>query len=447
MDSSDDLGESTLDDGFRSELGEQSSSDSEKNDADAEMLARQRGKVRALKTTRSGKSQKRRKSKKKKRRRKSEKDSSKVYKDPTTNTMQFYAAKGSGDEFLNDIVLHNFVGETENTRNLEMLPLLTADSILILADGDDEDSLASDANCLTSLLLVSKIRMISYSSGLKGCLNKGTHIVVEQQDANADKVLRGNNSLRSRASFFFSSRLETGLFALAAHNCDTSDILNLVMPTSVSLSYSVHTMCISAYVKKSEIGLEYEKEGVSFWEMSDRVREKSKGVLIGWKRIRKNRNLRLSSSSKSEHEDENGKSNSGAESFKLRKMQSTTRNSDLSSIDKRSDLTAIQKTYLRDEVLSRDSCMSSDQIEMYEMKGVGINPRFKDRKLNWQMGDQLIIIMPHPLRTKWIEVRSGFSRVCQMFSSLDHYLRYLVLSCFVSSFVHCLMLPVLSGLI
>eukprot|EP00941_MAST-03F_sp_MAST-3F-sp1_P005736 g5736.t1 len=298
------------------------------------------------------------------------------------NVFRFTAKRGSPEECLESIILHNFVGSTESLHSLQQLPIQTADAIIVLADGDDENSLASDANCLTSMLLLSKLRLFTKGRKRKN-INLSTHIIVEQQDISSNRVLRSNNILWNRASFFFSSRLETGAFALAAHSSDTAEVLKLLMRTSMTLSYSMHGLCITSFMRADELGLS--KPGLSFWELSERVRNSVGGILVGWRRVRLNR---------------------GEKAKTIEQRNSVFMNPQGYGNSFHDD-----STFLRGGQKMDDEARSTIRFHRmaYESRGIAINPSLKDARISWQIGDQLVVIMAHPLRMEATSTFKGRS--------------------------------------
>jgi len=146
-----------------------------------------------------------------------------------------------------DEVKH-YVGNPVVTHQLFSLPIALADAIMILADDEVEEAIESDSSVLTSLLHLSM-----HEEGLK-CKPS-----CEILDWRSERIVRKSATLKERGNFVRSAELETGVFALCAHN----PIMGSVMKDLVSWregGAKVTQVCCTVYV---ESGSQY-----SFREMA-----------------------------------------------------------------------------------------------------------------------------------------------------------------------------------
>lgn len=102
--------------------------------------------------------------------------------------------------------VEHHVGNPVVTHQLLELPLDQADAIMILADDEAEEAIESDSAVLTALLHISR------RNGLR------CKPLCEVCDWRTERIVRKSDVLQERGTFVRSSELETGVFALCAHN-------------------------------------------------------------------------------------------------------------------------------------------------------------------------------------------------------------------------------------
>jgi len=167
---------------------------------------------------------------------------------------------------LTNLQVTHYVGSPVVTHQLFQLPVDQADTIMILADDEAEEAIDSDSAVLTSLL------HISLRGDTMGDTTGDLKPLCEVSDWRSERIVRKSDVLNTKGRFVRSSELETGVFALCAHN----PIMGELMRDLVSLREG------SARVSQLEVTTFVEHgHKCSFRDMASKVRTK-KDTLIGY---------------------------------------------------------------------------------------------------------------------------------------------------------------------
>jgi hypothetical protein len=198
-----------------------------------------------------------------------------------------------------NLKLKHEVGKRTNICRLATLPVQRAAAILVLAqasqNGDEEnDASISDAEtvaCATMVQLLCEGRYDAVEGETPDERRRPRRIVCEVLDPRTDRILNRNQELRNTITFFRSNALETGLFAMAYSEPTIFNTLVLLLSPLHEVGKLVSERP-SKYAKEADFRKPSETENggchaavnFSFWELHERVRSESGGLLIGWYR-------------------------------------------------------------------------------------------------------------------------------------------------------------------
>eukprot|EP00927_Polykrikos_kofoidii_P070710 TRINITY_DN67113_c0_g1_i1.p1 TRINITY_DN67113_c0_g1~~TRINITY_DN67113_c0_g1_i1.p1 ORF type:complete len:795 (-),score=107.77 TRINITY_DN67113_c0_g1_i1:34-2418(-) len=174
------------------------------------------------------------------------------------------------------ITVREHIGSTICKRELMALPLSEADTVMILSEAmsEYENPLAIDSRSLTTIISLRNVSANLTRCGKRG-LSPKCKIVTELMDPKSEQALRGHNKLRKHGSYFYSTALETGVFAMAAEDkLAYNVIIDLLDPRSGAghiIAIPVHDILCG-------------DTKLSFFDVHSRVAAACGGVLLGWRR-------------------------------------------------------------------------------------------------------------------------------------------------------------------
>lgn len=189
-------------------------------------------------------------------------------------------------------------GSRVSVESLVTLPLAEANATLILAEESDTgeisstlggrpgggDGMSADSTTVTSAVMICGICEGKY--GTQRMQERRGRIICEVLDPVTDRMLRRNEELKKRVTFFRSNAIETGLFAMAASEPIIFNTLVLLLSPAHDIgkliSEPVSKHCDPKQSFSSTVDF-------SFWELHESVREKSNDLLIGWYRLQDGR--------------------------------------------------------------------------------------------------------------------------------------------------------------
>merc|ERR1712178_468350 len=168
------------------------------------------------------------------------------------------------------------VGPCTSARHLAMMPLSEASSLIILSEvNGDEDPTASDTRCINTLITLRKY------------LPLPTHckVLCELLDPRSEFIVQHNKELQTLGKFFYSNKLETSFFAMAAQNRSVFNTLMVILQPHNVLD--VIAVPVRSYLRNGgeDASGKPHLEMLSFWELHSRVKRISGGVLLGWQRV------------------------------------------------------------------------------------------------------------------------------------------------------------------
>jgi len=168
---------------------------------------------------------------------------------------------------LPNLRVHHVVGSPVVPHQLggeeSQMPMKDADAILILADDEAEEAIESDSVVLTAMMHLTQ-------GGLMG--DSTIKPVCEVSDWRSERIVRKNELLKTSATFVKTAELETGLFALCAHNPLTAKIIrHLVQLEPDTSGFCEMSATVFVFVGSS----------LTFNEMSAIVKRKSE-ILVGY---------------------------------------------------------------------------------------------------------------------------------------------------------------------
>lgn len=198
---------------------------------------------------------------------------------------------GVADHKLKHLKISHYYGAPDSQHALQQIrseTWINCDSVLILSNVSESESLHSDSSGLTSLLLIRNL-LHKLRRHQKNHKLAHPHIVCEILDIDTKRIIQNNRHLHEQHNthFFHSNQLETGLFATYVNSPDESQLIhsmlqNYVHPQSHGGKMTVCVIELGAFIAAKEIE---RPEGWSYWRLSSLVRQWG-GVLIGFSRPR-----------------------------------------------------------------------------------------------------------------------------------------------------------------
>jgi len=171
--------------------------------------------------------------------------------------------------YFKRISVKHHVGVPTCTKDLLLLPLVTADSALVLAEQMDQEApVAVDSRNLNTVITLRGL--LSEKRARKKC-----KVVTELLDPKSQQVLQRNSNVRSCGSFVYSNSIATGVFAMAAAE---KEVYNLLLEFLDPHNPMAH---ISASLAGD---LLHGTENLSYSELQRRVWDAQGGILLGWRR-------------------------------------------------------------------------------------------------------------------------------------------------------------------
>uniref|UniRef100_A0A7S4RXS3 Uncharacterized protein n=1 Tax=Alexandrium monilatum TaxID=311494 RepID=A0A7S4RXS3_9DINO len=190
----------------------------------------------------------------------------------------------AGTTFMNIQLVHH-AGSTTSLRKLAKLPLAQASAVLVLADerwqgkGTASDSAAEkDSASLACVVTLKQLCKGEYQQYLH-CKSEA-RIICEVLDPRTQRVLSKGGQLSEAASFFFSTALETGIFAMASSEPVIFNTVLLLLEDNDR--GDIMAKPVEEYVKFEDPSRDCDIDGPEgFWTLWNAVREKDE-VLMGW---------------------------------------------------------------------------------------------------------------------------------------------------------------------
>jgi len=204
---------------------------------------------------------------------------------------------------MGGMVVHQFFGDSTVRRKINMLPTKHADMILILSNDMIDDSMLSDSNNITTLLLCTDIQASSFVSNAQSAMEKKSLgdgdfksdfsigsaedkklakkcvTVCEFSDPRTARIAASNQALHSAALFFPYNELVTQVFAMLSENPHISIVLEHLFAMK---GQELLATPITACVTPEEL---QDSDGMCFWDLALAAR-KRRHLLIGWYRPR-----------------------------------------------------------------------------------------------------------------------------------------------------------------
>ncbi|CAK0887849.1 unnamed protein product [Prorocentrum cordatum] len=169
---------------------------------------------------------------------------------------------------LERVKVHHYVGDSTRRGDLARLPLAEASCAIILADRvDGEDPIDADTRSLTTAIALKALL-----SELKTGRCK---IVTEILDAETEKVISINGSVRKTCSFMYTRSVEAGLLAMAVAQPTSFAVVKQLLERRSTAGYIV-AVPVGRHVTGSE--------KLSFLDLRDRLWRSCRGILLGWRR-------------------------------------------------------------------------------------------------------------------------------------------------------------------
>jgi hypothetical protein len=183
-------------------------------------------------------------------------------------------------QVMKNITLVHHEGNTNSVRGLTELPLAEAKATLVLAEGQagKVDAVTSDSACLAVAVTIDSIFNGRY--GRPPCAPKG-RIICEMLDPQAEVLIKRNEALRDKFTFFQSNAVMTSLFTMAAYDPHIFNCLVLMLHTGNSAG-ELTAILAQEFVKDVETVGGVAGEHLSWWELHQRIRDsRVKGILVG----------------------------------------------------------------------------------------------------------------------------------------------------------------------
>jgi hypothetical protein len=221
------------------------------------------------------------------------------------------AAETSSDSAhgLRNVQLNHVVGFETDYLALRRLPVRRADLALIIADAVQSPGLAmsgwsepqmNDSGAMTSSILLRRLRD-EVTAGLEGAARPPPlQVVTQLADVLTYRLLRKTPGLlntRSSADSncadtldFHRNYMETTTVSVAANNSDAwSALRTLIYPAGGSELAAIpvaDALPVDQLLPTPAAAAACaEEQGLSFWEIGERVRQLGLGVLVGWHRV------------------------------------------------------------------------------------------------------------------------------------------------------------------
>mmetsp|Transcript_35931 Transcript_35931/g.102731 ORF Transcript_35931/g.102731 Transcript_35931/m.102731 type:complete len:818 (-) Transcript_35931:100-2553(-) len=183
-------------------------------------------------------------------------------------------------EAIKNITLVHHEGNTNSVRGLTALPLAEAKATLVLAEGQagKVDAVTSDSACLAVAVTIDAILNGRYGS--PPCTPRG-RIVCEMLDPQAEVLIKRNEALRDKFTFFQSNAVMTSLFTMAAYDPQIFNCLVLMLHTGNSVGELTAILASEVVRGVVELG-DTVGEHLSWWELHQRIRDSLGGILVGF---------------------------------------------------------------------------------------------------------------------------------------------------------------------
>lgn len=189
-----------------------------------------------------------------------------------------------GNRFGN-IHIEHVEGPTTSSRHIRKMPLDQASCVLILSEAhsETEDPTASDSRNLNTVCTLFNIdpgeRPGDHCQVICELLDPRSEYAISHFSKKPDTV-----RLADLCTYFYSNKMETSMFAMASEESAVFNILQeLLQPQSAAVSADHSGGVDILSVPPADI-LYSGAEKLTFWELHDRVLQKTGGILIGWGR-------------------------------------------------------------------------------------------------------------------------------------------------------------------
>lgn len=182
------------------------------------------------------------------------------------------ATLDSVGQYFKRIRIFHYFAPTASEWGMKKLPLAEADCALILSEcfSKSDTPIKSDSRSLTSIITLRRLMPKG-----KGKTQKKCKVVTELIHPKSNGVVEGNNTIRVHGSFFYTTALETGLFALATEDRMIYDTLMEILHPENGNS-TLAAFPIRHFVRGTE--------HLTFYDLYRRAWSYCGGVLIGWRR-------------------------------------------------------------------------------------------------------------------------------------------------------------------
>mmetsp|Transcript_149414 Transcript_149414/g.271993 ORF Transcript_149414/g.271993 Transcript_149414/m.271993 type:complete len:841 (-) Transcript_149414:97-2619(-) len=173
-------------------------------------------------------------------------------------------------QYFKRIEVFHYYAPTTSEWGMKKLPFAMADCALILSEcfSKNDSPIKADSRSLTSVITLRRLMP-------KGKTHKSCKVVTELIHPKSNGVVEGNNTIRRHGSFFYTTALETGLFALATEDKLIYDILMEILHPENGNS-TLAAFPIKHFVRGTE--------SLTFYDLYRRTVNYCGGVLIGWRR-------------------------------------------------------------------------------------------------------------------------------------------------------------------
>ncbi|CAK0798597.1 unnamed protein product, partial [Prorocentrum cordatum] len=173
---------------------------------------------------------------------------------------------------LERVEVHHYVGDSTRKGDLARLPLAQASCAIILADrADGEDPIDADTRTLTTAIAL-KALLGELRDRKRKC-----KIATEILDAETEKVISINSSVRKTGSFMYTRSIEAGLLAMAVAQKTSFTVVKQLLERRSAAGYIV-AVPVGRHITGSET--------LSFLDLRERLWRSCRGILLGWRRQR-----------------------------------------------------------------------------------------------------------------------------------------------------------------
>lgn len=182
---------------------------------------------------------------------------------PTETRNEALAESGLDISSLSNVKLVHHFGNTTIRRHLELIPLDSFTSVVILADQSREaDIMHSDSHSLASSLLIRDLqyRLILKKHGINASVQSTCKCVSEILDPRTQRTIAESTTAMSLSEFIESNELVSRMLAMISESRDVRVILDELFGPSGS-SFDVESS--SRYCRPTE--------EVSFWQLAKRA--------------------------------------------------------------------------------------------------------------------------------------------------------------------------------